>query len=234
MPKSPAFLFLSIMILFSSCSGDSSELLNSGLKGSVKSFKEVRCDPTHTNGKWIAGKPLVNDYRVVHFDRDGLFQESFSLGTNGDTLGKSTCIRDENGEMVEELFFTQFWLTPKESRMYQTSKTVLERVADDQVNFEIWKGDERLNEGANYYDKKGRLIRQVQVVNNQEMTIHYVYEKNLLVENYREDINGKRNATQLYSYDQFDDEGNWTLKLIYVDEDMIAPDVAIKREIEYY
>jgi hypothetical protein len=66
------------------------------------------------------------------------------------------------------------------------------------------------------------------------MTIHYVYEKNLLVENYQEDLQGNRTATQLYSYDHFDDHGNWTLKLVYVDEDMIAPDVAINREIEYY
>ncbi|MGW8315996.1 MAG: hypothetical protein ACWGNV_10375 [Bacteroidales bacterium] len=234
MPKSPVLLFWSFVILLSSCSGGYSELQNSGLKGPVKSFKEVRCDPTYSNEKWVAGKPLGNDYRVVYFDREGKFIESFSIDTRGDTLGKSTCTRDENGELVEEVFYTKFWLTPKESRMYPTSKTVLERVNDDQVNFEVWKGDQRVNEGANYYDKKGRLIRQVQVVNSQEMTIHYVYEKNLLVENYGEDINGNRNATQLYSYDHFDDHGNWTLKLIYVDEDMIAPDVAINREIEYY
>ena len=234
MSKLAALALWSFIILLSSCSGSTSELENSGLRGPVKSFKEVRCDPTHSNGKWVAGRPLGNDYRVVHFDRDGHFLESFSLDTRGDTLGRSTVTRDENGEMVEEVFYTKFWLTPKESRMYQTSKTVLERVSDDQINFEVWKGDQRLNEGANFYDKKGRLIRQVQVVNGQEMTIHYVYEKNLLVENYQEDLQGNRTATQLYSYDHFDDHGNWTLKLVYVDEDMIAPDVAINREIEYY
>jgi hypothetical protein len=235
MPKSFALLFWSFIILLPSCSGGGySELKNSGLKGPVKSFREVRCDPTYSNGKWVAGKPLGNDYRVVHFDREGRFVESYSVDTSGDTLGMSTVTRDESGELKEEVFFTKFWLTPKESRMYQTSKTVLERVADDQINFEVWKGDQRLNEGANYYDKKGRLIRQVQVVGGQEMTIHYIYDKDLLVENYQEDMQGNRNATQLYSYDHFDDHGNWTLKLIYIDEDMIAPDVALSREIEYY
>lgn len=234
MSKSSALIIWGLIIVLYSCSGDVPDLMNSGLKGPVKSFKEVRCDPTYSNDKWVAGKPLGNDYRVVHFDREGSFIESYSLGTQGDTLGKSTCTRDKNGDIVEEVFFTKFWLTPKESRMYQTSRTVLERVSDDQVNFEVWKGEQRVNEGANFYDKKGRLIRQVHVVSGQEMTVHYMYEKGLLVENYQEDIHGNRNATQLYAYDNFDDRGNWTLKLIYVDEDMIAPDVAINREIEYY
>ncbi len=230
----PALLVPVIIILATSCSGDRPDLLNSGLKGPVKSFKEVRCDPTYSSGKWVAGKPLGNDFRVVHFDEEGYFLESFSIDTRGDTLGTSTCTRDGNGEMVEEAFFTKFWLTPQESRMYQTSRTVLERVSEEQVNFEVWKGDERLNEGANYYDRKGRLVRQVHVFNGQESVVHYIYEKDLLVENYQETVNGERIATQLYEYGDFDDRGNWRLKLVYVDEDRIAPDVAISREISYY
>ena len=230
----PALLLPVIFILATSCSGDRTDLINSGLKGPVKSFKEVRCDPTYSSGKWVAGKPLVNDFRVVHFDREGNFTESFSIDTRGDTLGRSTCTRDKNGDMVEEVFFTKFWLTPQESRMYQTSRTVLERVSEEQVNFEVWKGDERLNEGANYYDRKGRLTRQVHVFSGQESVVHYIYEKDLLLENYQETVSGERIATQLYEYGDFDDRGNWRLKLVYVDEDRIAPDVAISREISYY
>ena len=176
---------------------------------------------------------MTDDYRVVHFDKDGNFLESYSMGVNGDTLGKSTCIR-ENGEMVEEIFYTKLWLTPKESRMYQTSKTLLERVSDEQVNYEIWKGDQRASEGANFYDNNGRLIMQVQVRNDQEETMHYVYDKHLLVENYKENMSGQRVATQLYSYDDFDKKGNWRLMLIYADSERIVPDLAIRREIKYY
>jgi hypothetical protein len=233
MRKSPIHLFLVVFAFLFSCSGEVNDAKRSGLVGNVKSFKEIRCDPTRSNDKWVAGEPLSNDYRVVHFDKDGNFVESFSMGTNGDTLGRSTCVR-EDGEMVEEIFFTRLWLNPKESRLYQTSKTVLERVSEDQVNYEVWKGDQRASEGANFYDSKGRLIMQVQVRNSLEETVHYVYEKNLLVENYQENMSGQRTATQLYEYDNFDKRGNWKLMLIYADTERIVPDVAINREIEYY
>ncbi len=118
------------MFLLYSCSGEVTDRDRTGLNGKVKSFKEIRCDPTYTDDKWVAGEPLTNDYRMVYFDEDGNFTESYSIGTMGDTIGKSVCKR-ENGEIVEEVFYTRFWLTPKESRMYPTCKTVLERVAED-------------------------------------------------------------------------------------------------------
>ena len=233
MRNSLSFLTLAALSFLLSCSGDIKDAGRSGLVGKVKSFKEVRCDPTRSGDKWVAGDPLADDYRVVNFDKDGNFLESFSIAVNGDTLGKSTCVR-ENGDIVEEVFYSRFWLTPKESRMHQTSKTVLERVSDEQVNYEVWKGDQRASEGANFYDSKGRLIMQVQVRNNLEETMHYVYEKHLLVENYKESMTGQRTVTQLYEYDDFDKHGNWRLMLIYVDNEKIVPDVAIRREIEYY
>jgi len=233
MRVTPYSLFLILSAFLLSCSGELNDAGRSGLVGRVKSFKEIRCDPTRSNDKWVAGEPLTNDYRVVHFDRDGNFVESFSMGTNGDTLGRSTCVR-ENGEMVEEIFYTRLWLNPKESRLYQTSKTLLERVSEDQVNYEVWKGDQRASEGANFYDGKGRLIMQVQVHGGQEEAMHYIYDKHLLMENYKENMSGQRTATQLYEYDNFDKHGNWKLMLIYADTERIVPVLAINREIEYY
>ena len=74
----------------------------------------------------------------------------------------------------------------------------------------------------------------MQVGNDREVTIYHVYEKNMLVENYREEISGERSATQLYEYDEFDDKGNWTLRLIYVGEEKITPEMVITRELTYY
>jgi hypothetical protein len=107
-------------------------------------------------------------------------------------------------------------------------------VAEDQINYEVWKGDERLNEGANFYDDEGRLIRQVQIVNGKEINIIYVYKKNLLMETYQEDINGKRTATRAFDYGNIDKHGNWTTQFIYEDEDRIVPAVALNRELVYY
>ncbi|MCK4988885.1 MAG: hypothetical protein KAS29_00305, partial [Bacteroidales bacterium] len=89
-------------------------------------------------------------------------------------------------------------------------------------------------EGATYYDSKGRIQRQVQVINNREVIVHHVYEKNLLVEMYQEELDGTRSATQLYDYSEFDEHGNWTLRLVYNGDEKITPELAITRVLEYY
>jgi hypothetical protein len=233
MRKYLQFLFPVLFLFLFSCSGKLSDAAQSGLKGRVKYTREKRYDPTRSGDSWVAGEPLDNSIRVVHFDEEGNFLESFYIDINGDTLAKSTC-RRENGDIVEEIFFSRFWINPSEARMVQASRTLLERAAEDQMNFEVWQGDQKMNEGANYYDKKGRLIRQVYVLDRQELTNYFIYEKNLLVEKYQENIRGERSAPELYEYDNFDDHGNWMLKLIYYDEAKISPDIALSREIVYY
>ncbi len=224
MGKSPLAMLVVISLL-SACSSGSNDLDRSGLKGKVKSVKELQFEPTYENDHWVAGKPSVYGSRMVNYDKDGLYTGSFSLGRGGDTTGISTCKR-ENGEMVEENFLSTYDRT--------TSRTLLERVSAEQVNFEVWKGNQLMYEGANFFDSKGRILKQVQVGNDREVTVYHVYEKDLLVENYREEITGERTATQLYEYDNFDDQGNWTVKLIFVGEDKITPELIITRELTYY
>jgi hypothetical protein len=72
------------------------------------------------------------------------------------------------------------------------------------------------------------------VINNREVIVHHVYEKNLLVEMYQEELDGTRSATQLYDYSEFDEQGNWTLRLVYTGEERITPELAITRVLEYY
>ena len=110
----------------------------------------------------------------------------------------------------------------------------MDRVSEDQINFEVWQNERLTYEGATYYDTKGRIERQVQVVNNREVIVHHVYEKNLLVEMYQQELDGSRSATQQYEYSEFDDHGNWTLRLVFSGEEKITPDMAITRVLEYY
>ena len=110
----------------------------------------------------------------------------------------------------------------------------MDRVSDDQVNYEVWQNDQLRFEGTSYYDSKGRMERQIQVVNNREVILHHVYEKNLLVEMWQEELDGTRSATQLYEYSDFDKHGNWTLRLVYTGEEKITPEFAITRELDYY
>lgn len=223
MSKSIFPLLLLLSFLFS-CSSESNDLDRSGIKGKVKSYKELQFEATYENDRWVAGEASMYGGRIVNFDPEGLYVESFSITNTGDTIGISSCKR-ENGEMVEENYRSLYDPT--------TSRTILERVSSEQVNFEIWQNDQRI-EGANYFDGKGRILRQVQVGGDREVNIYHVYEKNLLVENYREEISGERTATQQYEYDNFDDRGNWTVQLIYLGEDKITPKLVVTRELVYY
>lgn len=221
-PLLPVFLVMSLLI---SCSSGTNDLDRSGIKGKVKSIKELQYEATYENDQWVAGKRSPFGGRIVNFDRNGLYVENFAINSAGDTTGISTYKR-ENGEMVEERFRSLYDRT--------TSRTLMERISKEQVNFEVWQNDMLVYEGANYFDSKGRIIRQVQVGGDREVNVYFVYEKNLLVENYREEISGERTATQLYEYKDLDDKGNWTVRLIYVGDEKIAPEAVVKREITYY
>lgn len=227
------FLILIALSFIVSCSGKLSDSGRSGVKGRVKSIKEIRCEPDRSDDRWVAGESLTNSSRTIYFDKKGNLITSYTLSLDGDTVSRSTCVR-ENGDMVAEVFYTRVMLSPTESEMYETSKIVYDRVSEEQVNWEIWKGDERMNEGATYFDNMGRMVMQVQVRNNKEESLHYLYDKILMTEYYREDISGERIDRQLYEYDDFDKHGNWQLMLIYADDEKIIPDVAISREIDYY
>jgi len=218
----PLLFLLSLLI---SCSGGSNDLDRSGIKGKVKSTKEQQFEATHQDDRWVAGNPNPMGVRIVNYNEDGMYVESIALSIDGDTVGISKSKR-ENGEMVEDNYYSRF--------DGKTTRTLLERVSDEQVNFELWQDDQLIYEGANYFDGRGRVVKQVQVGGDREVTIHHVYEKNLLVEHYREEVTGERTATQLYEYDDFDDNGNWTVKLIYIGEDKITPKMVIARELTYY
>jgi hypothetical protein len=231
-PYSSIPVVLSLAFLFS-CSGGGNDLVRDGLKGKVKETREFQCNATYENEQWVAGVECDNGFRVVQYDADGNYIQSFGMSDCGDTTSLSTTKR-ENGEVVEEYNYNRFYLTPVYSKMALVSRTVMDRVSDDQVNFEVWQGDKLAYEGATYYDSRGRIERRVQAVERREVTLHYVYKKNLLVEMWQEELDGSRSATQLYDYTEFDEHGNWTLRLVYTDEERIAPDLAITRLLEYY
>ncbi len=185
----------------------------------------MQFEATYENDRWVAGNPSLYGGRISNYNQDGFYVESFSISSRGDTTGISTC-RRVDGEIVEEIFFS-----PYDRR---TTRTLMEKVSAEQINFEVWQDEQLIYEGANYFNGKGRILRQVQVGNEREVTVFHVYEKNMLVENYREEMSGERSATQLYEYDEFDDKGNWTVRLIYVGEEKITPELVITRELTYY
>lgn len=222
-----------LLVSIVSCSGGSNDLDRGGLNGKVKFTKEFQCKATYENENWVASSDCSSGYRVMEYDAQGYYKQAFSMSDSGDTTTLSTAIR-ENGDVVEEIYSTRMQMTPKHYQMVVASRTVMDRVSDDQVNFEVWQDEQLRYEGATYYDSKGRIAKQVQVVNNREAIIHHVYDKNLLVEMYQEELDGSRSATQLYDYSEFDEKGNWTLRLVYNGDEKISPEFAITRTVEYY
>jgi len=226
-------LVIFLLAFLVSCSGGSNDLDRHGLKGKVRAIREFQCNATYENEKWVAGTECSNGFRVVEYDTDGYYIQAFSMSDCGDTTSLSTTKR-ENGVVVEESYYSRVNMTPVHSKMVLVSRTVMDKVSADQVNFEVWQNEQLRFEGATYYDSKGRIQRQVQVINNREVNVHHVYEKKLLVEMYQEELDGTRSATQLYEYSEFDENGNWTLRLVYSGDEKITPEFAISRVLEYY
>ena len=226
----PTMALLTFLI---SCSDGNNELARMGLKGQVKSVKEQQCDPTYEDDMWVSSDNCTGGYRLLNFDPEGYYENIINFDRRHDTVGMAK-VRYEDGELVEEVYYQRMPLTPKHSKLVPGSRTVMDRVSADQVNFEVWQSDALVFEGATYYDSKGRIERQVQVIQNREVMVHHVYEKDLLVENYQIELDGSRSATQLYDYVEFDEFGNWTVQLIYLGEEKISPEIAVTRSYEYY
>jgi len=220
----PYFFLIALAIIFQSCSNGDSDLARSGLKGNVSVVSEHHYEAVHKDGEWVSGRPGLYGHRIIHYDADGNYVKSIALTNNDDTIGYTTT-RRENGENVEEVFHSV-----PDGRM---TRTLMERVSADQVNFEVWEGENLYYEGASFFDSKGRLVSQVRVVDNREVVNHFVYDKGLMVKSFQEELTGEVSATQLYEYTDFDEKGNWTKRLIYPTEDRIVPEIITIRSYQY-
>lgn len=219
-----SLFLLSLILILSSCSDGGSDLAKAGLNGNISSVVDHLYEAVHKDDEWVAGKPSVYGHRIIQYDSKGNYIKSIALTHTGDTIGYTT-IRKEEGETVEEVFHSLM-----DGR---TTRTIMERVSDQQVNFEVWEGEKLHFEGASYFDSKERLVSQIRAVENREVINHFVYDKGLMVKSFQEELNGEVTGTQLYEYTDFDEEGNWTKRLIYPTEDRIVPEVITLRTYHY-
>lgn len=215
---------LGLILVITGCSGGDSDLAKTGLKGDISNITIYHFEAVHKNDNWEKGRPLSNGHRIMQYDAGGAYVKSFALTHEGDTLGY-TIVRKENGETVEEVFHSLF--------NGRSTRTIMERVDERQVNFEVWEGETLYFEGASYYDSRGRLVSQVRVVEDREVMNHFVYDKGLMVKSFQEELNGEISGTQLYEYTEFDEKGNWTKRLVYPTEDRIVPEMITTRVYEY-
>lgn len=212
------------IVIMSSCSGGDSDLAKSGLKGNISSVIEHQFEAVHKDDGWVEGRPGMYGHRIIQYDAEGNYVKSLALNYANDTVGYTT-VRWEDGEKVEEVFHSQV-----DGR---TTRTIMERVNEKQVNFEVWEGETLHFEGASYFDSRGRLVSQVRVVDERQVINHFVYDKGFMVKSFQEELTGEISGTQLFEYIEFDDEGNWTKRLIYPTEDRIVPEVITTRTYHY-
>jgi len=170
---------------------------------------------------------------VTNFNTKGQYENILTFSNEDDTMSMAG-MKYKDGDMVEEVYYRRRPFPPIRLEIVPGSRTIMERVSADQVNFEVWQQDAIVFEGGTYYDSRGRIEKQAQIIRNREVMVHHVYEKNLLVENFQIEIDGVRSATQLYDYTEFDDQGNWTVKLVYAGDEKISPERVITRWLEYY
>ena len=136
----------------------------------------------------LQGRPGMYGHRIIQYDAEGNYVKSLALNYAGDTIGYTT-VRRENGEKVEEVFHSLL-----DGR---TTRTIMERVNEKQVNFEVWEGETLHFEGASYFDSRGRLVSQVRVVDEREVINHFVYDKGFMVKSFQEELTGEISGTQL-------------------------------------
>jgi hypothetical protein len=216
---------MAILVVMVSCSGAFNDLDKLGLKGNIKTIIEYQYGSTYQDDKWVADEENFFAQFVINYDREGKYVNMFNIGVNMDTVAVASC-RRENGDIVEETFVNK--------RNGQITRTLMERVSDEQVNFELWLGEQMHHQGALYFDSKGRLVKKAEVVNDRDVILIHIFEKDLLVESRQEDLEGNPIETRLYEYDSFDKKGNWTTQLVYMEDEKITPTFVIKREFTYY
>jgi hypothetical protein len=214
-----------LLFLLAGCSRNLSDLDKSGLKGKVHLVKEHTYKAHYRNGQWETGAPGRFGHMLIEYDRNGNYLVGTVLNEQGDTLGSTRC-RREGGELVEEAFYT-----PSGNRV---GRTMYERISSDEVQFELWEGNNLRYEGANFYDRSGRIEKQLGLENDMEVVNYFEYDGQLLVKNFQEDLTGRRIYTRHYDYTRFDKKGNWTFKLVYTGEEKIVPELAIIREYTYF
>ena len=130
--KSPlSFVLILLIALLGSCSGGSGDLSRYGLKGKVKEFLgplpiEIQCDPTYDNDHWVASDRCEQGFRLLEFNGKGQYLRSMIMSLDDDTLNMVVPKR-ENENLVEEVYYTREYLTPRHSRLVPVSRYPISR-----------------------------------------------------------------------------------------------------------
>ena len=78
--RSITLVSLSILLLsLFSCSGGGNDLERLGLKGPVKTVKELQCEATFENEQWVSSETCADYYRLINYDSEGNVMEKLRM-----------------------------------------------------------------------------------------------------------------------------------------------------------
>jgi len=216
--------------LLTSCSYNN-DWKRDGLNGKVKTYFERYYEAEMKFGEWENGDIDFYGHLRVSYDSEGNCQWTDYLDDENELFIKAISKR-ENGELIESDYYDSDGELMIKTKFIHNSKDELEYIEYDV------KG-ERISQGKSYFANNRIIKAQYQRFEDdkeeKEYTTVFEYDKdgNVLSEK-QTDKKGEITYFKKYEYLAFDENKNWTKKLIYDSEAGEEPINIVIREYEYY
>lgn len=224
-----ALLIITIGIL-TSCTNNN-DWNTFGLKGQIKIYIERNYEAEKKFGEWGKGDIEYYGHNRCSFDSKGNYQWIEYLDEDYELSGKLIPKR-ENGDVIEESYYDKDGKLISKTKIIHKSKGELEYIGYD-------KDGEKTTQGKSNFANNRIIKQQYQKFedNNvkEEYTIVYEYDKDRnLVSQIQTDKKGEITYSLKIEYLAFDENKNWTKRLIYDSEKGEEPENIVTREYEYY
>lgn len=233
------FAILILGALLTACSNPKAQQYL-GLKGKVESFKDFKYEATNKFGEAEIGD--LGAEEVYKFDTGGHLIKYSTYDRNGDCVVnseneyegdecvKSTFTNNSTGEIVINKLIEK----KGDIRVCEVKRgdsiTTAEFNQSKTYSCATYKNAENILETQeSWFDKDGNVI-EVKVTKDGEI-IYWTKSKfddgNEVQTEY---LKGGESGVSTYSYSDYDDTGNWTKKVSYLNGE---PEYIVKREIKY-
>ena len=222
-----------LILLLSACTERSSytswQMMN--LQGQVKSFEENTYETTKESGKWQVGEKKLYGHSKVGFDADGilLYTDIFEKGEGLVVKFKS---KIEKGMIVEQAQYD------KDGNL--ESNTVYDNESEDESTSETFDNNGNKIAGSTTYMNQGLITKYMlelydagDLVDRIVTIYQHNDQGNLISEKqtYKEE---EKSFFYRYEYLEYDEQNNWTKKLVFDSETESEPSGLITRTYEYY
>jgi len=203
-----------------------------GLNGKVKTCLGRYYEAEKRFGEWTNGDiDYYSDDSRIYFDNEGNYQWIEYLDDDNELSAKLIPKR-ENGQVIEEAYYDEYGELIYKTEIIHNSKDELEFIQYD-------KDGEKTKQGKLYFANNRAIKQQYQIFEDnkvkEEFSLVFEYDKDgNLVSQKVIDKNGEIDYFLKFEYLAFDENKNWTKRLIYDSEKGKEPKNIEIREYEYY